>query len=143
MSFFRGKAYSQYFDHLDRAGGFFYERWGDAPVHSIALGLFEDKSKIHWCVLDSRDLWRNYCSTCDLAKLSTTGSRTSDINTYPFSIARLRLNARGARPVSWLRESSGFSKKIVAQAGFITPEDRARNGSELRKRQQKPVRRRR
>ncbi|KAF2497226.1 alpha-1,2 mannosyltransferase KTR1 [Lophium mytilinum] len=48
MAFWRSQAYQDYFDHLDRAGGFFYERWGDAPVHSIALGLFEDKSKIHW-----------------------------------------------------------------------------------------------
>lgn len=50
MSFWRSKAYEDYFNHLDRAGGFFYERWGDAPVHSIALGLFEDSSRIHWCV---------------------------------------------------------------------------------------------
>ncbi|KAF2731902.1 alpha-1,2 mannosyltransferase KTR1 [Polyplosphaeria fusca] len=48
LSFWRSQAYRDYFDHLDRAGGFFYERWGDAPVHSVALGLFEDKSKIHW-----------------------------------------------------------------------------------------------
>ncbi|KAF2455634.1 glycosyltransferase family 15 protein [Lineolata rhizophorae] len=48
MEFWRGQAYEEYFNHLDRAGGFFYERWGDAPVHSIALGLFEDQSKIHW-----------------------------------------------------------------------------------------------
>jgi mannosyltransferase len=51
MSFWRSQAYEDYFNHLDRAGGFFYERWGDAPVHSIALGLFEDKSKIHWYVV--------------------------------------------------------------------------------------------
>lgn len=50
MSFYRSQAYEDYFNHLDRAGGFFYERWGDAPVHSIGLGLFEDKSKIHWYV---------------------------------------------------------------------------------------------
>ena len=48
LGFFRSQAYEDYFNHLDRAGGFFYERWGDAPVHSIALGLFEDVSKIHW-----------------------------------------------------------------------------------------------
>jgi mannosyltransferase len=48
MNFWRSQAYEDYFNHLDRAGGFFYERWGDAPVHSIALGLFEDKNKIHW-----------------------------------------------------------------------------------------------
>ncbi|KAL2119285.1 hypothetical protein VTJ04DRAFT_6245 [Mycothermus thermophilus] len=48
MSFWRSKAYEDYFNHLDHAGGFFYERWGDAPVHSIAVALFEDKSRIHW-----------------------------------------------------------------------------------------------
>lgn len=26
----------------------FYERWGDAPVHSIALGLFTNVARIHW-----------------------------------------------------------------------------------------------
>ncbi|PKS10802.1 hypothetical protein jhhlp_002559 [Lomentospora prolificans] len=48
MTFWRSKTYEDYFNHLDRAGGFFYERWGDAPVHSIALGLFEDANRIHW-----------------------------------------------------------------------------------------------
>lgn len=48
MEFWRSKVYQDYFNYLDRAGGFFYERWGDAPVHSIALGLFVDKEKIHW-----------------------------------------------------------------------------------------------
>ena len=50
MTFWRSQAYEDYFNHLDRAGGFFYERWGDAPVHSVALGLFEDMNKIHWLV---------------------------------------------------------------------------------------------
>jgi mannosyltransferase len=48
LKFWRSQAYEDYFNWLDRAGGFFYERWGDAPVHSIALALFEDSSKIHW-----------------------------------------------------------------------------------------------
>jgi mannosyltransferase len=51
MTFWRSPQYQEYFEHLDRAGGFFYERWGDAPVHSIALGLFEDNSRIHWYAL--------------------------------------------------------------------------------------------
>lgn len=50
LDFWRSKVYEEYFNHLDRSGGFFYERWGDAPVHSIALGLFEDSSRIHWYV---------------------------------------------------------------------------------------------
>lgn len=48
LKFFRSAAYSKFFDYLDKAGGFFYERWGDAPVHSIAAALFLPKEKIHW-----------------------------------------------------------------------------------------------
>ncbi|KAM0789293.1 hypothetical protein ACM66B_000133 [Microbotryomycetes sp. NB124-2] len=48
LAFFRSRPYEEYFEHLDRAGGFFYERWGDAPVHSIAASLFLNKSEIHW-----------------------------------------------------------------------------------------------
>ncbi|ESX01188.1 hypothetical protein KL918_002827 [Ogataea parapolymorpha] len=48
MDFYRGEAYSKWFDALEAAGGFYYERWGDAPVHSVGVGLFEDKSKVWW-----------------------------------------------------------------------------------------------
>ncbi|KAI8977740.1 glycosyltransferase family 15 protein [Trametes punicea] len=48
MDFWRGEAYSKFFDHLDRTGGFYYERWGDAPVHSIAVSLFQSKDQIHF-----------------------------------------------------------------------------------------------
>lgn len=51
LDFWRSTKYQQYFEHLDQSGGFFYERWGDAPVHSVALGLFEDNSRIHWYLL--------------------------------------------------------------------------------------------
>ncbi len=45
--FLRSEAYQKYFEHLDHAGGFFYERWGDAPVHSIAVSLFLDRGRLH------------------------------------------------------------------------------------------------
>jgi alpha 1,2-mannosyltransferase len=48
LDFWRGEAYTSYFEYLDKAGGFFYERWGDAPVHSIAAALFLDRSEIHY-----------------------------------------------------------------------------------------------
>ncbi|KAM9924725.1 hypothetical protein OXX59_004334 [Metschnikowia pulcherrima] len=47
LDFFRSAAYGAYFDHLDQAGGFYYERWGDAPVHSIGLALLLDRNAIH------------------------------------------------------------------------------------------------
>ncbi|KAF7778713.1 CAZyme family GT15 [Agaricus bisporus var. burnettii] len=48
LDFWRGEAYSKFFDHLDKAGGFYYERWGDAPVHSIGAALFAQKEQIHF-----------------------------------------------------------------------------------------------
>lgn len=48
LDFLRSKAYMDYFEYLDHAGGYFYERWGDAPVHSIAASLFLDKDEIHY-----------------------------------------------------------------------------------------------
>ncbi|ORY99935.1 nucleotide-diphospho-sugar transferase [Syncephalastrum racemosum] len=48
LKWLRSKAYMDYFNHLDRAGGFFYERWGDAPVHSIAAAIMLKKSEVHW-----------------------------------------------------------------------------------------------
>lgn len=47
LDVYRSQAYLDFFDHLDKKGGFFYERWGDAPVHSLALGLLLNKSQIH------------------------------------------------------------------------------------------------
>ena len=48
LEWLRSDAYIDYFNHLDRDGGFFYERWGDAPVHSIAAGLMLQKDEIHF-----------------------------------------------------------------------------------------------
>ncbi|KAL0079314.1 glycosyltransferase family 15 protein [Phycomyces blakesleeanus] len=48
LKFLRSPEYTAYFEYLDRAGGFFYERWGDAPVHSIAVGMFLNQSEVHF-----------------------------------------------------------------------------------------------
>jgi alpha 1,2-mannosyltransferase len=46
LSFVRSQAYTSYFSTLDKAGGFFYERWGDAPVRSIAASIMLNRSEI-------------------------------------------------------------------------------------------------
>ncbi|KAG0131301.1 glycolipid 2-alpha-mannosyltransferase-domain-containing protein [Tuber indicum] len=48
LNFWRGEAYQKYFEFLDKKGGFYYERWGDAPVHSIAAALFLPRDQIHF-----------------------------------------------------------------------------------------------
>lgn len=45
---YRSKEYMDYMDYLEEKGGFYYERWGDAPIHTLAAALFLDKSKVHY-----------------------------------------------------------------------------------------------
>ncbi|KAJ7065502.1 glycosyltransferase family 15 protein [Mycena amicta] len=48
LDLWRGEAYTKFFDYLDHKGGFYYERWSDAPVHSIGAALFARKDQIHF-----------------------------------------------------------------------------------------------
>ncbi|KAJ5690000.1 hypothetical protein N7462_004392 [Penicillium macrosclerotiorum] len=48
LEWLRSKQYIEYFSSLDQDGGFFYERWGDAPVHSIAAATMLKKEQIHF-----------------------------------------------------------------------------------------------
>ncbi|CEP61950.1 glycosyltransferase family 15 protein LALA0_S04e04324g [Lachancea lanzarotensis] len=77
LKFWRSQAYQDYFDHLDKAGGFFYERWGDAPVHSIAASLFLSSDQVHYfpdigyfhnpynnCPLD-QSIWQKGKCSCE------------------------------------------------------------------------------
>jgi mannosyltransferase len=47
MDFYRSRAYRNFFDFLDRDGGFYYERWGDAPVHSLAAAMLLKPWELH------------------------------------------------------------------------------------------------
>ncbi|KAJ7604054.1 glycosyltransferase family 15 protein [Mycena polygramma] len=48
LDLWRSEPYMKFFEHLDSKGGFYYERWGDAPVHSIGAALFARKDQIHF-----------------------------------------------------------------------------------------------
>ncbi|KAF8343558.1 glycosyltransferase family 15 protein [Amanita rubescens] len=48
LDLWRSDAYSKFFDFLDEKGGFYYERWGDAPIHTIGAALFARKDQIHF-----------------------------------------------------------------------------------------------
>ncbi|ORZ03749.1 nucleotide-diphospho-sugar transferase [Syncephalastrum racemosum] len=48
LDLWQSEPYSMFFEFLDRSGGFFYERWGDAPVHSIFASLFLRKDEVHY-----------------------------------------------------------------------------------------------
>ncbi|CAO3645418.1 unnamed protein product [Mucor fragilis] len=48
LNLWRSPAYRDFFNYLDKTGNFFYERRGDAPIHSLAAGLFLDTDQIHY-----------------------------------------------------------------------------------------------
>nr|NP_595614.2 putative alpha-1,2-mannosyltransferase Omh5 [Schizosaccharomyces pombe]Q96WW1.2 RecName: Full=O-glycoside alpha-1,2-mannosyltransferase homolog 5 [Schizosaccharomyces pombe 972h-]CAC37498.2 alpha-1,2-mannosyltransferase Omh5 (predicted) [Schizosaccharomyces pombe] len=48
LDFYNSKEYNEYVDALENAGGFWTERWGDAPVHSLAVGLLLNRSQVHY-----------------------------------------------------------------------------------------------
>ncbi|KAI7827224.1 nucleotide-diphospho-sugar transferase [Kickxella alabastrina] len=48
LNWLRSDAYDSYFRYLDQAKGFFMERWGDAPVHSIAAGMLLNRDQVHF-----------------------------------------------------------------------------------------------
>ncbi|KAG0168420.1 alpha 1,2-mannosyltransferase 2.4.1 [Apophysomyces sp. BC1034] len=48
LDFLRSEKYIKFFEHLDETGGFFYERWGDAPVHSLAVASMLRRDEVHF-----------------------------------------------------------------------------------------------
>ncbi|KAG9875488.1 glycosyl transferase, partial [Aureobasidium melanogenum] len=48
LDWFRSKEYEDFFQMMDRSGGFWMERWGDAPIHSLAAGVLLSPSQIHY-----------------------------------------------------------------------------------------------
>eukprot|EP01116_Phalansterium_solitarium_P015253 TRINITY_DN3357_c0_g1_i1.p1 TRINITY_DN3357_c0_g1~~TRINITY_DN3357_c0_g1_i1.p1 ORF type:complete len:384 (+),score=100.40 TRINITY_DN3357_c0_g1_i1:120-1271(+) len=45
-NFLRGPQYQKYFDYIDRAGGIFYERWGDALIRTLGAHMFLEPEEI-------------------------------------------------------------------------------------------------
>jgi mannosyltransferase len=48
LDWFRSKEYNDFFEMMDRSGGFWMERWGDAPIHSLAAGVLLGPGDIHY-----------------------------------------------------------------------------------------------
>ncbi|OAP61014.1 hypothetical protein AYL99_06018 [Fonsecaea erecta] len=49
LGFFRDNPGNRrYFDWLERQGGFYYSRWGDAPVHTLSVTMFAPPERLWW-----------------------------------------------------------------------------------------------
>ena len=47
MALWKSQEYRSFIDYIDRLGGIYYHRWGDAPIKGIAASLFVPKHKLH------------------------------------------------------------------------------------------------
>lgn len=45
---FLSDEYQAYYEYLEKDGGFYKERWGDAPIHSIAVAMFLEREELHY-----------------------------------------------------------------------------------------------
>ncbi|RCK67670.1 putative mannosyltransferase KTR2 [Candida viswanathii] len=94
LNFFRNQSYETFFDYLSRSGGFYYERWGDAPVHTIGLSLLADKNAIHHfedigyyhapylSCPSARDVLSSKRCVCQPRQAEKEVNRTIDTNVY-------------------------------------------------------------
>ncbi|KAI8370720.1 nucleotide-diphospho-sugar transferase [Radiomyces spectabilis] len=48
LSFIKSPSYRRFFEFLDGTGNFFYQRWGDAPVRTVAAALFLKREQIEF-----------------------------------------------------------------------------------------------
>ncbi|GEM_PF-5568489 len=47
LDFWRSKKYQSFFNYLDRTGGLYKYRWGDAPIHTLAVSTFIPADQVH------------------------------------------------------------------------------------------------
>jgi len=47
LSLWMSKQYQDYINYVDRLGGIYYHRWGDAPIKTVAVTLFVPKHATH------------------------------------------------------------------------------------------------
>jgi hypothetical protein len=83
LNFFRDEIYDNYFKSLDETGNFFYERWGDAPVHTIAVSYLLSDSQIQY--FDNTGYYHGTIGNCPRDKnifkdLHCTCSRNNDFS---------------------------------------------------------------
>jgi len=47
LDFWRSDKYAHFFNYLDRLGGIYKYRWGDAPIHTLAVSMFLPETKVY------------------------------------------------------------------------------------------------
>lgn len=84
LSFFgAGTPYQRLFEYLDKSGGFFYERWGDAPIRSWALTMLAKPTQVKWYDTGYQHPWWVKCPSTDGGKCPDGSPCTPDDDIQP------------------------------------------------------------
>jgi hypothetical protein len=110
LNFFRGKEHRAYFNHLDRTGGFYYERFGDAPIHTFSISLFLPKSRTWYF----RDIGyaHGLCDKCPPHQFRLT------LDSEPQHIAYARALAINASLSEKHQRWEALSQDVIRQSGI-------------------------
>ncbi|VEU20648.1 DEKNAAC101606 [Brettanomyces naardenensis] len=158
LTLWRDPMYENFVDHLDHAGGFFYERWGDAPVHSIGASMILRPEQVHvfgniaykhtvagTCPLDD-DLFKRARCTCNPRGDWTISSvqhcnlkflraskqqKMKDFNKY-FNILRqvkLKKNEGKKRNTMQGHKATGSSLIVTKQTNRVHPQNLVGEGA--------------
>lgn len=83
LSIFKSKQYQEFFNFFDEKGGFYYERWGDAPIHSLFIALYLNKSQLIW--LNDFGYYHPPYSQCPINELTRINNKCICDPQYDFS----------------------------------------------------------
>ncbi|KAJ2238132.1 hypothetical protein IWW45_000319 [Coemansia sp. RSA 485] len=100
LDFIRSKNYRKLFEHLDKKGGMYYERWSDATVRSLAAAMFLNSSQVRWMddVGYKHDLLNN-CPTSIERQMRCACNPAKSSHHLPMSCsARWSTSARSLNP---------------------------------------------
>ncbi|KAJ9466058.1 O-glycoside alpha-1 [Diplonema papillatum] len=101
LAFFRSAAYGKLFDRLDKAGGIFLERWGDAPIQTLAVAALSEANETFYFNEISYGHDQQYHKPASARQCSepvaTHGTRSDQDGTASSSCARKILMAQAAR----------------------------------------------
>ena len=123
LNFFRARPNEAYFNWLDRAGGFFYERFGDAPIHTLSVAMFLPKKHV-WFFQDigyQHDINR-HCPP-NLPDRCACEPTSLDENFYklvPFESPQRKPDDTCIRQFlggEWLKKKDGWSREAEQLAG--------------------------
>lgn len=89
----RSDEYRDYVDELESKQGFYMERWGDAPVHSIYIGKFISKKKVLF--LDYIGYTHPPFTHCPATCKNSTCDKDKSFDNNPFSCLTLYMRDYG------------------------------------------------